>query len=175
MNTRFLAALFSLAFSTLLLGSEKLSDADAAAVIAGAKTLQKAFVDGDADTIIRATHPVILKIAGTRKQFEKITRDALKSMKGMFTFEKTDWGEPTACEVGDTDEVCFIPRTDILKMGDKRIRSVAFLIAARAKGTKQWLYLDGASVSKNPEQMHKMFPGLPKDLKLPPNSLEILN
>lgn len=174
MKSRFLAAFLSLALSTFIFGAEKLSEADSAAVLEKAKALQTAFELGDVDAIIRGTHPVILKFVGSKEQFEKLTRDAFKSMAGKVTFEKTEWGEPTASHMSGDDEVCFLPKVSILKVEEQRIRSVSFLIAARVKGTKDWLFLDSASVAKNPALLWTVFPGLPKDVTMPPNSTELV-
>jgi hypothetical protein len=172
MKPRSLLAFLCLAFATCLPAAEKLSEADSAAVLAKAKALQKAFEDCDAEAIIRGTHPIILKFVGTKEEFEKLTREAVKSMVGKLTFEKTEWGEVTPSHMSGEDEVCFVPKVSIMNYQGQRIRSVSYLIAARVKGKQDWLFLDSAPVAKNPALLWTIFPGLPKDVVTPPNSAE---
>jgi hypothetical protein len=176
MKALFLATLLSITSAVLLCGAEptKLSVADRAALMKTAQSVQRAFDAGDADAIIRHTHPVILKFFGSREQFENTTRQAVKSMAGQITVEKTEWGEPSAVYVSGTDEVCFVPKTSIMRVTDKRARSVGFLIAARAKGDSEWQFLDGAPLRKDTSVLWQLFPMFPKDVPIPANTIELL-
>jgi len=55
-------------FATVLQGAEpaKLSDADSAGLMQKARAVQAAFETGDADGVIRLTHPAVPKLMGPR-------------------------------------------------------------------------------------------------------------
>ncbi|HET6406735.1 MAG TPA: hypothetical protein VFG14_02550 [Chthoniobacteraceae bacterium] len=154
--------------------AKELSDSDRAALLERAQTIQRAFDAGDADAIIRYTHPAILKFFPSREQFEATTREAIKMMEGKVVVEKNEWGVPTAVYPSGMDEVAFVPKTTVVRIGDKRARGVGFLIAARQQGSGDWFFLDSASLRKDPSLLWKLFPDLPKDVKTPENTMELL-
>lgn len=155
-------------------GPAKLPKLDHALLVLKAQALQHAIDSGDAEVIIRSTHPAIAKLFGSREQFEATTRKMAKILGDQLSFEKIDWGVPTPRYMSGTEEVCFLPRTTLMRVGDKRARTVGFQIAARQKGTQDWLFLDSNNLSKNPSLLWQMFPGLPKDVVTPPTSTELL-
>ena len=155
-------------------GSSTLSKWDHALLLLKAQALQHAIDSGDADAIIRSTHPAIAKLFDSREQFEAITRKMAKTVGSQLTFEELDWGVPTPLYLSGTDEVCFLPKTTLMRVGDKRARTVGFQIAARQKGSQNWLFLDSNNLSKDPSLLWQMFPGLPKDVVTPPTSVELL-
>lgn len=175
-KTRLLTALLGIASLNPLWSAEstRLSALDNTALTQRAQTVQRAFDAGDADSIIRYTHPIVIKFFGSREKFETTTRQAVKALAGKLTIEKTEWGTPSPVYVSGSDEVCFLPKTSIARVGEKRARSVGFLIAARQKGTGDWLFLDSASLRKDPAFLWKIFPELPKDVVPPPNTVEVL-
>jgi hypothetical protein len=56
-------------FATVLQGAEpaKLSEGDSAGLMQKARAVQAAFEAGDADGVLRLTHPAVLKLIGTRE------------------------------------------------------------------------------------------------------------
>jgi hypothetical protein len=146
---------------------------DRKAFLEKAESLQAAFDRGDAEAIIASTHPAIFNTVG-REEFEKVARQSVASLGGKVTTISRTWGEPSAVYSSGPDEVCFLPRESVLEMEGKRASSKGFLIAARKKGAGEWLFLDGSGLRNNPELLWKLFPGLPKDVKLPPNKAELM-
>ena len=151
-------------------GSRKLTDAERAALMTAAETLQKAFENGDADVIIQGTCKVITKII-PQEQFEQLTRQAMVLMKDI-KFESNAYGEPTECWKVKDGELCFLPRKSVMVLQGRRVSSVAFFICVLEGG--KWTFLDNASVSKNPELLWQLFPELTKDAKLPPSEVKLL-
>jgi hypothetical protein len=176
MIARNLIALFTLTAATVALSAEptKLSEQEARALLQRAQIVQRAFSSDDGDAIIRYTHPSIQILFDSREQFEKAVRDSLTSLRGQMSVESTDWGQPTSVYLNGTEEVCFIPMTVVARVSEKRVRSVGFLIAARQAVTGEWLFLDCASLRKDPSLLWELFPALPKDVVLPPNTVELI-
>lgn len=151
----------------------KLSEADGTALLEHAKKVQTAFDKGDADAIIRHTHPAILNFFPSQEEFEKITREAVKTLAARVKTEEGEWGSPSAVYTGDEDEVCFVPRSGVMVVDGKRASFKSFLIAGRPKAGGEWKFLDGTSLRTNPKLLWRMFPGLPKDITLPPNTMKL--
>ena len=170
------AAFVCVVAASLLSGAEpaRLSVGDHASLMQKAEAAQRAFESSDAEGIIRCTHPAILKFFASREQFEAVTRQAIQSARGEASMESSELGTPTGLYASGTEDVTFLPKTMIVRVGDKRARSVSFLIAARQKGTQDWLFLDSASLRKDPSLLWKLFPDLPKDVVTPTNRVELL-
>jgi hypothetical protein len=138
-----------------------------------AKKVLAAFDKGDADEVIRHTHPAILKFFTSQEEFETATRETLKALAAKVKTEESHWGEPTAVYPSGEDEVCFIPRSGAMVMEGQRASFKSFLIAGRPKDGGEWKFLDGAVLQTNGKLLWRMFPGLPKDIALPPNTMKL--
>lgn len=155
--------------------AESLNAAEKAALVAEANALQNAVKRGDASAVIAKTHPSVLKIFGTQEQFETVTRQAMKQMADMgVVMESIGIGVPTeALKVGD-EQVCFVPTTMVLAIQGQRAKAIGFLVAARKQPKGEWRFVDSAGLRAQPDMLNKLFPEMPKDVKLPPVSMEKL-
>ena len=68
------------------------------------------------------------------------------------------------------EKICFLPKKTVMEVNGQKIQSNSFMIAAKKEG-KEWNYLDGAGLRKNPDMLWLFFPELPKDIKLPENTM----
>ncbi|WP_395743520.1 hypothetical protein [Prosthecobacter sp.] len=150
--------------------SRKLTDAERASLLEAAAALQKGFENGDADAIIRGTNKAITKIV-SQEQFEALTRQAMASMKDV-KFESAADGEPTECWKIKDGELCLLPRKSVILVQGKRVSVVAFFICVLEDG--KWTFLDNGSVSKDPELLWRLFPELPRSVKLLPSEVKVL-
>ncbi len=171
---RFLALLLLLSSPLLAAEPVTLSASEQKALVQQAKVIADAFKAGDADTLIKATHPAIEKLFGSREVFETTSRDAIRQFASQVKLESMEYGKPTAVYDAGTDDICFLPTSSVYVLGDKRLKSTGFLIAGRAKGSADWRFLDSAALRKDPAMLGTLFPGLPKDIALPPNTIEEL-
>ncbi|QIF04514.1 hypothetical protein [Roseimicrobium sp. ORNL1] len=146
---------------------------DTKALVAKAKALQAAFDSGEVESLIASVHPAIFNIV-SREEFERVARQSAESIADEVTTISQVWGEPSAIYSSGQDEVCFLPRESVLEMSGRRVNSKGFWIAARKKGTNEWLFLDGTGLRRNPELLWKLFPNLPKDIEVPPNKVELV-
>jgi len=48
------------------------------------------------------------------------------------------------------------------------------MIVIRRLGSKEWKYLDGAGLRKNPNYLSVLLPKLEQGIELPPNNVELL-
>jgi hypothetical protein len=157
------------------LAAESLSLSDRRTLLAEAEKLGDAFEKGDADYIIAKTHPSLSTIMGGKENFEDLTRKTMTQLAELdVEFIESSLGTPSQIYPSDKEIVCFVPKNSLIKVGEKRIRSKGFLIAARAASGGEWLFLDGAGLRKNPQMLWKLFPALATDIELPENTQEVL-
>ena len=81
------------------------------------------------------------------------------------------YGTPSSIHRSGSDRVCFVPRSNVTHIGERKIRGKGFLIAIRGEG-EPWRFFDSAILLENPEMLHTLLPGLPKDIELPENRME---
>jgi hypothetical protein len=178
LKTRFILPLLSLASLVSLRAAAPtvLPAREKDALMKEVRIVQKALESGEADPIIKKTHPAILKLfQGSQENFENTTRHVLVQMeKQGVKIESLTVGEPTAAYTAGDEQICFVPTTTVVSMNGQRAKSTAFLIAARKTPIGQWLFLDAASLRNNPELLATLFPALPKDVQTPPISVEKL-
>jgi hypothetical protein len=162
-------------FATVLRGAEpaKLSEADSEGLMQKARALHAAFETGDADGVIRLTHPA-MRNGRTREQWEAWIRDSVKELSRLAKFEKTEWGVPSPLYDLGAEELTFVPTAHVGQVAGLRVFCMVFFIAVRKKGTNEWLFMDGAPLRENPALLWQLFPELPKDVVTPPNTLEVL-
>ena len=142
-----------------------------AGLVSQAKELVEAMRKGDADAIIRLTHPGIVKLFGSKEKFEASTRKGVSAFRGLNLNQQEEWGKPSPLyRIGDQD-ICFLPKTAIMIQGDKKARRESFLIAGRKVGTSTWQFLDAAGFRDKPQTLWRLFPTLPKDAAVPPNTI----
>ncbi|HSJ03546.1 MAG: hypothetical protein ACAI34_22510 [Verrucomicrobium sp.] len=169
----FLATLaFSLSLTTAQAG--ELSADDTKAILARAEMVKVAFDKGDTDTIVKLTHPAIFKLTNGKEGFENITKQATTMISSMgIKILESSMGTPTKTYTAGASTVTFVPRTSVMSLKDKKIRTIGYLIAIKG-GTEapDWLFLDGAGLRGKPGLLKTLLPELPDDVKLPENKVE---
>jgi hypothetical protein len=167
---------FLLAVAPVVQSAEavKLSSAEKKELMDGAKAVQRAYDDGDAETIVRLTHPIAHRHFKSRDQFVAVTKKGLNLLRDQVTVEKTDWKEPYPVHTSGAEEVTFVPKINIMRSQGIRVRAESFLVAARKKGTRDWTFLDSAPLKRTPALLWEWFPGLPKGIETPPQRSDII-
>lgn len=145
-----------------------LSSDECKALSTQAKKYLRSVEVGDADTFLRKTHPAIFRAGGTKEDWDRGIRQNLKPLSMITRVERFQWGAISPVYLSDTDEVCFITKTSVVQVADKRHHVVDYLIAARDVGTTEWFFLNGTPAAENPPLLWIYFRDLPKNLKLPP-------
>lgn len=147
---------------------------DSAEILKRVDAMDTAFVKGDAQSIINMTDSSLFELGGGKEKALSATKQAMDQMKqaGMI-LEKSTIGKPSKTYRAGTKSVCFVPKEMMMSVKGVRGRSVGYLIAInRNENNSQWLFLDSAALQKKPELLWLLIPGLPKDIKLPPNFTE---
>ncbi len=133
------------------------------------------FEQGDIDALLDRTHPVLYDMVDSRESLARSMHQALEEIRAAETrFISSEMGRPTELYPAGNDELCFVPRVSIIESRGKRIRSTTFMIAIRRIGGGEWKYLDGSGLRRSPELLYKLFPALQRDVRLPPNAIELL-
>lgn len=152
----------------------QLSEAEVKTLKEEARKVGKAFDEGDIEAIMNSTHPSIFKLTGDPEKFKALTTQALKTIKEMkVVIEERKLGEPAKTYEAGEEEVCFLPQSTVMTIGEQRVKGTGFLVAIRKKPDGKWLFLDGAGMRRNPDQLWTLLPELPKDVELPPNTMEV--
>jgi len=151
-----------------------LSPAERAELLRQAQAAQAAVDRLDFDAMINMLPPAAFKLYD-KATFEQQGRAAMAQLKAMgFRYLKTEYGKPTTSyRVGD-DIICFVPRTSLIEIRDRTVKSQAYWIAVRPAGGGDWKFLDGAGIHAKPELLWHMFPGLPRDIQFPEWKQEVV-
>ena len=155
--------------------AENLSEAEVAGLRAEVASMTTAFERGEPDELIERTYPALYELAGGQEAFATAVRQAVEQLRQTgITFVDSQVGTPTQLYPAGDEEVCFVPRTSMVEIQGKKFKSTTFMVAIRNKGGKEWKYLDGAGLIKNPDYLYRFLPGLQRGIELPPNGVEPL-
>lgn len=172
-NTGVAIALWYLVAEGVVAGT--LSAEDAKYVRADVAAITTSFERGDAEALIARTHPSLHNLVGGSDAFAKVTRQSVEQLRQSgVKFLSSDVDTPTKTYPAGDEEVCFVPRTSILELQGKKVKSTTFMIAIRRLGGGEWKYLDGAGLRKHPEMLYQLLPKLERGISLPPNTIEAL-
>jgi hypothetical protein len=149
---------------------------DAKALEKRAKQVSAAFDAGDAEAIAQMTHPSLFKMMGGREKMVEITKNGINQLKAMDAqVVESELGVPTEAHTAADEIVCFYPRTTVMRIGEKRMKSTGFLICVRKAEGGEWLFLDGSGLHENPGLLRKLLPAVPPDVTPPVSKVEMLN
>lgn len=167
----FTVALSYAIYVSSLSGAEEFPEKERKAIAKEVSGMMASFNQGDAKALIEKTHPSIYKLAKGKENFEAALLAAAKQIMDQgiviesFTVERPE----KLYKAGD-DSVCFVPKTLVMVLDGRRIKSVSYMVAIKGKD-EVWRYLDGAGARKNPDQLWSLLPDLPKDVDLPENTV----
>jgi hypothetical protein len=149
---------------------------DSAEILSRVNAMNTAFEKGDAKTIVDMTDPALFDISGGKEKALSMTKQVMDQIvKSGLIIEKLMVGKLTKTYMAATKSVCFVPKEVIMSIKGVRGRSVSYLVAInRNTANSPWLFLDSAGLQKKPELLWTLVPGLPKDIKLPPNHTELI-
>ena len=172
------SVLLSLALWCLLAGAAAagtLSESEADILRSEIITLSTAFERGDAEVIIRKTHPSLKAMLGGDKAFADVTRKAVDQLiaSGM-RIVSSETGTPTQTYPAGKEEVCFVPRTSVMELHGKTVKATSYMIAIRKVGETDWLYLDGAGIGNHADKLYRLLPKLERGVALPPSTRELI-
>ena len=130
---------------------------------------------GNADLLITKTHPSLYALMGGAENFEQVTREVVSQIPASgVKFLSSSVGTPTQTYPAGDEEVCFVPKTNVMEVQGKKAKSTGFMIAIRPAKGGTWLYLDGNGLRENPELLYQLLPKLEPGITLPQNTVELL-
>ena len=153
---------------------------DSAEMLNRVNAMNVAFEKSDAESILAMTDTSLFEFSGGKEKLLSGVKQVMSKLNETgYIVEKSTTGKPTKTYVigaqADTRFVCFVPKEMIISIKGVRVRSVNYLVAIKRKTPgSQWLFLDSSGFTKKPELLWQLIPGLPQDVKLPPNSTELL-
>ena len=161
-------------FTTSLHAQEDLSTEESKAITAEVGAMMTAFNNGNAELLIKNTHPAVYQLVGGKEAFEQSAMEGVKQIMEMgIKIGELKVEQPSQFYKAGDEIVCFVPMSSVMTIKDQKIASTSFMIAAKGE-TGEWKYLDGTFVNTNPDQLWAFFPELPKDIKLPEVKIEPL-
>ena len=176
MRQRFVALTLALLFAFAAnVHAGTLTPAEADSLRADIDQMMASFEQGDADALIRRTHPSLVKFAGGPEAYAKLVQASLEIVQATgVKILSSRLGTPTETYPAGEEEVCFVPRESIMQMGEMKMKSTSFMVAIRTKGASAWTYLDGAGFRKNPDMLQQLLPALDASVELPSQSMEAM-
>lgn len=151
----------------------ELTPAEASALRAEIQALLEEFNAGNVDAFVEQTHGSLQRLAGGTEAFRKLTQGALDTLTATgVEVLSMEQGQPSPTYVAGDEEVCFVPRVGMLRIGDQQFRSTTFMIAIRKIGGDDWTFLEGAGMRDNPKLLPLLLPKLDPAIELPPNHME---
>ncbi len=141
---------------------------------AGAEKIVASVRKGDWSLCFKAMDPrMIVELGIDPEIMEEKIKEMQEQMEKM-GMEVHEYIVKQSKEVYECEsyDIVFLPTQMHMSLNGQEVRSRGFLIAAKYKGEKNWVYVDGGR--KPPEELKRFYPELPKDVKFPESKVEIL-
>ena len=116
------------------------------------------------------TYPALIEMMGGRAAFMEASATALSELKNAgLTLESSTFGAISKTYVDGRRRICFLPQQLVFALRGQRLKSIGFLIAVHdPQAAAPWTFLDSNGLRNNPALLWEFFPGLPKNVQLPP-------
>ncbi len=171
---RFVVLVFALLFS-LPCWAYELTPQDETAIREKTELAKSSYEKGDFDTLLSLTHPKAIEIFGGQENMKKVITAAMERHKELkLSFESAQYGKITAPVTSKDNIFCFLPTDTIMKVGDKRVHSISYMIAIKPIAGGDWKLLDGSGLRNDKTLINLFFPDFPADAQLPENKTDVL-
>ena len=128
--------------------------------------MANAAVTSDYKTLLRFTHPAVIKMMGGAEKAQQVIAKGMNAAKASgVSFEKAGVGAPQQLIVGKTNIQCLMPQTVEMKMGYNKIESVTHLFCITYNSGKDWYFVDVGR--GNEAQVRKLLPEMSAKLVVP--------
>lgn len=133
------------------------------------KEIGSAFNTGNYALIAEKTDSSLINFAGGTEKYNAILELAANSFKqNKIQVTKVDTYPPKQSYIIGKNEFCAVPKQITISMnGRKMTGDLSFMLAVRPIDSKEWKYIDGVGLQKNPYMIYTLFPDLPRDSKIP--------
>ena len=130
------------------------------------QTLVSAVYGGDAQTVLKYTHPKVVQLQGGSTAARQAIRKVMEGMKtANMKMESLSFPAPATCVTVENRSFIVVPTLSIISAGGERFESLNYQLGVVEPGESSWTYVEGSRV--NAQTIQLLFPGFPKDFKFP--------
>jgi hypothetical protein len=134
-------------------------------VQAGVRRLLDATYQGDVDTAMRLTNPVVFEELGGRIAAKAKLKEAMgRLQKISLKIETFEFPEPTRFVEGEKRTYAVVPTRVVVSSGERQVDSRSFQVGIRPKKGGDWTYIEGP---KFEALRAEHFPDFPSDFEYP--------
>jgi hypothetical protein len=131
------------------------------------RAIYQALYGGDADTLLRFTHPTIVELQGGPAAARQTIDNVIASIqKGKMSVESLTFPSPPTCLRAGGRGFIVVPTMSVLSIAGQRVESLNYQFGVAGDGESSWTYIEGSRVNADTVQI--LFPGFPKGYKFPP-------
>ncbi|MGE8684050.1 MAG: hypothetical protein ACN6OV_06130 [Acinetobacter sp.] len=133
------------------------------------KDIGTALNKGNYALITEKTDSSIINYAGGKDKYNAILELAANSFKqNKIYVSQVETYAPKQSYIIGRNEFCAVPKQVTISMnGRKMTGDLSFMLAVRPIESKEWKYIDGTGLQKNPDMIYTLFPDLPRESKIP--------
>ncbi len=129
----------------------------------------KAFINKDYNTLLRYTHPNIIKIAGGKTKIIQLISKELSTIENDgFKFTKVVVDKPLQVIKSEKNYQAILPQTIVLTKFNNNAGSTSHLWAISYNQGKTWFFSDANTRPR--KQLEALFPEMDKKLNIPPKT-----
>lgn len=159
-----------LVFTTVLIGISAMTPANANSeqkrVQQDVKTIIKAVYSGNVGTVLRYTHPKIIKMMGGPKSARASVAKSLKKIGSVgLRLESLSFPSAPVFLRGARQRFVIVPTYSVFSVKGQRVESLNYQFGVLERGAKRWKYLEGSRVNKR--NVTKLFPEFPGNYTFP--------
>ena len=130
------------------------------------QALTEALYRGDADTVVRFTHPKVLELQGGPDAARQAIEKAMAGIRAnKMSVESMTFPEPPACVASGGRRFVLVPTLSIITIGSERVESLNYQFGVLDPGASGFTYIEGSRVNARTVQL--LFPGFPKTVTFP--------
>lgn len=135
--------------------------------------LADAFQAHDFEKFARETFPGVVTLSGGHDALIATMRKGVEQMDAQHIafVSHAAHAETTITDAGPY-EVVRVPEDSVMKTGERKVRIVSYSLAVRSKPAGPWTFIGGTGIHNQPQVLWQLLPGLPRDFKLPPYSMQ---
>lgn len=132
-----------------------------------AKITSEATLKMDFETVLKYTHPEVVKIMGGKIKAVDFLKSTFSNMETQgFTFEKADVINVSDIIYEQNQHRCYIEGFNQMTMSGMRIKSKSFLLGIYNDSDKIWQFVEAKQL-KNQQMVDMVLPNFETSLKIP--------
>ncbi len=131
-----------------------------------ANAMANATIKGDYTTLLKYTHPAMIKSMGGKEQAMATIKQGVAMLKsGSLNIKKVSIGKVTQTVVEKENIQCIVPQLMDMRIAGVDAHSNNYLLGITYDGGKNWYFMNTAS--STPEKLRQFLPELNKKLTIP--------